>query len=532
LSPGSLRAALAPIERYVCAAGEDEETRARKTQFVAFAMLVAPAAAIWAVMYYAFGEPRTALIPLTYVILTAIDIALFLRIRRFEFFRQTQQAMILLLPFALQTALGGFVGSSAVIVWSFLAVISAVVYGKAQESVWWFAGFVLLILTSAVIQPGLRVQNALPLMLVQSLFALNVTTVSGIAFAVLYSFLTDRRKLRVLEVAYLRQEMMLRQQEKLATLGTLAAGVAHELNNPAAATRRAAEQLEDAVRRYERACRALTEAGLADTRTLLEAEEHFHDRARQRPALNPIDRADREEAIENWLDANGVADAAGLTGVLLEAGLDVAALEALAAAIPRQALGPACEWLACAWSMHSLSADIRLGSARVSDIVASLKAYSFLDHAPEQTVNVGETIEATLSILGRKIGANVTVHRALDPSLPEIDAFGADLNQVWTNLLTNAAEAIDGSGEIKVRTRLDGAGWVAVEIEDSGRGIPETDLPRIFDPFFTTKPPGQGTGMGLATAYTIVQQKHQGTLAVESRPGRTVFTVRLPVRRT
>jgi signal transduction histidine kinase len=167
----------------------------------------------------------------------------------------------------------------------------------------------------------------------------------------------------------------------------------------------------------------------------------------------------------------------------------------------------------------------------VSDIVASLKAYSFLDHAPEQTVNLGETIEATLSIVGPKIGADVVVHREFDPSLPNIDAFGAELNQVWTNLLTNAAEAIEGSGEIRVRTRPDGAGWVAVEIEDSGLGIPDTILPRIFDPFFTTRPPGQGTGMGLATAFTIVHEKHHGTLTVQSRPGRTIFTVRLPVRR-
>ena len=528
---GPLRSALAPIERLVCLAGEDEEARARKTQFVAFAILVAPAAIIWAVVYYAFGEPQTALIPFTYAILTALDIALFLRIRRFEFFRQTQQVMILLLPFALQTALGGFVGSSAVILWSFLAVISAVVYGKNRESEWWFAAFVLLILTSALIQPGLRVQNALPLALVQALFALNVSTVSAIAFAVLYSFLTDRRRLRTLEVAYLRQEMILRQQEKLATLGTLAAGVAHELNNPATATRRAADQLQETFQRYERACHALSEAGLADTRGLARVEERLLDPSTQRPVLASIDRADREADIEDWLDARGVADATGLAGVLVDAGLDVAALEALAAEIPEKALGPACEWLAGALSMHSLSADIRRGSARVSDIVASLKAYSFLDQAPEQRINIRETLEATLSMLGSKLGARVTVHRAFDPSLPDIDAFGAELNQVWTNLLTNAAEAIDGAGDIRIRTRPDDAGWVAVEIEDSGRGIPDELLPRIFDPFFTTKPPGQGTGMGLATAFTVIHERHQGQLTVQSRPGRTTFTVRLPVRR-
>jgi signal transduction histidine kinase len=521
---------LARIERVACAPGEDQEARARKAQFTAFAILVTPAGVLWGAMYYGFGESRTALIPLAYPVLTALNIALFLRPSRFEVFRQTQQAMILVMPFALQTALGGFVGSSAVLIWSFLAVISSVVFGKGREPIAWFCGFVLLVLTSAVIQPGLRVRNILPPVLIHSLFALNVATVSAIAFAVLYSFLSDRRKLRVLEVAYLRQEMMLRQQEKLATLGTLAAGVAHELNNPAAATRRAAEQLQEAFGAYESANRALRAAGLDDTAALAKLEHHLHAGSSTPPGPSSLERSDREVAIEEWLDEHGLQNLEGDTGTLVDAGLDVAALDALAADLPRPALGPALDWLARTWSVHTLATQIRRGSARISDIVASLKEYSFLDQAPIQAVNLAETIDATLRVMGATFGDGVTIRREFDPSVPIIEASGAELNQVWTNLLRNAADAMRGTGEITIRTRAE-LGQVVVEIEDDGNGIANEHLPRVFDPFFTTKPPGKGTGMGLATVFAIVRERHRGTISVESRPGRTVFTVRLPIQR-
>jgi signal transduction histidine kinase len=260
-------------------------------------------------------------------------------------------------------------------------------------------------------------------------------------------------------------------------------------------------------------------------------ERRLFEGAGTRRALGPVERSDREAEIEEWLDAHGVPDPGAVASVLVDEGLDVAALEAIAAGVPAQALGPAVGWLARAWSVHALSAEIRRGSSRISDIVMSLKTYSFLDQAPVQTVSVGDTLDATLEVLGARFRDGVVVRREFDPSLPNIEAFGADLNQVWTNLLTNAADATQGAGEIRIRTRRDGAGYVAVDIEDNGPGIPDAVLPRIFDPFFTTKPPGRGTGMGLATAFTIVREKHQGAISVESRPGRTVFTVRLPVQR-
>lgn len=521
---------LARSERIACAPGDDEESRARKTQFVAFAILIVPAAVIWAVMYYVGGEPRTGLIPLTYTLLTAGDLLILRRTHRFEFFRQTQQGMILLLPFALQTALGGFVGSSAVIVWSFLAVMSSVVYGTGREPIGWFGGFGLLILVSTVIQPGMRVSNNLPPTLVHTLFALNLATVSGIAFLTLYSFLSDRRKLRALEVAYLRQEMIMRQQEKLATLGTLAAGVAHELNNPASATRRAARHLQGALSSYERASRAVGPAVDDVDEKLAEINRRLDVKRGTSPFVSALERSDREAELEEWLEERGFDELRDDAVMFVDAGVDVAVLEELAAEFRGKDLGPMLELWVHRSSVVALTEQIRTGSARVSDIVSSLKEYSRLDQAPIQNVDLAGSLEATLQVLGGTLNDGITIHRHFDPSVPVVEAFGAELNQVWTSLLRNAGDALNGKGEIHLRTRVE-SGQAVVEIEDNGPGIASENLSRVFDPFFTTKPPGQGTGMGLATAFAIVRDRHRGSITVESQPGRTLFTVRLPVRR-
>jgi signal transduction histidine kinase len=307
--------------------------------------------------------------------------------------------------------------------------------------------------------------------------------------------------------------------------------VAHELNNPAAATRRAADQLREAVRAYERASRALGAAGMTTGTSLTKLEALLPGHAGTPVAIGALERSDREADIEDWLEARGLGRLSDDAGTLVDAGVDVAALDAVAADVPPAALGPALDWLARSLSVHLLATQIGLGSARISDIVSSLKEYSFLDRSPIQDVKLSETIDATINVLGPTLGAGITIHREFDPSVPVIEAVGAELNQVWTNLLRNAADAVRGKGEIHIRTRRAEPDQVVVEIEDNGIGIPAENLPRVFDPFFTTKPPGQGTGMGLATAFSIIRERHRGTIAVESRPGRTVFMVSLPVRR-
>jgi signal transduction histidine kinase len=325
-------------------------------------------------------------------------------------------------------------------------------------------------------------------------------------------------------------ERALRQSQKMATLGTLAAGVAHELNNPAAATSRAADQLRDAVADLEKAHLRLDAAGLTpEAREQLETlEQQARERAGKADDLDPLERSDREAAVEEWLEEHEVDEPWRLAPLLARRGLDPAELSRLAAVFPDRALPAALAWAGTAFSVYTLLHEIGQGSTRISEIVRALKSYSYLGQAPVQAIDLHEGLDNTLVILRNKLKAGITVRRDYCSGLPPVPAHGSELNQVWTNLLDNAADAMDGKGEITIRTRRREQ-WVDVEIEDDGPGIPDEVQPRIFDPFYTTKAPGKGTGLGLSTSYSIVTEKHRGEIRVESRPGFTRFTVRLPL---
>jgi signal transduction histidine kinase len=519
------------LEARVSVEGDDREVRQRKVLFTASAVAMLPAVLFWPGLYFAYGEYGAAAIPLSYLIFTAADFLILMRLRRFELFRNVQQFLILVLPFGLQLVLGGFVGGSAVILWAFIAVLSALLFGSPRVAGWWFLAYASEVVVAAALRPGLTVDNNLPHGLVMALFALNIITVSLISFAVLHLFLTDRRKLRALEVAFLNQELALRQSEKMATLGTLAAGVAHELNNPAAATRRASEQLREAVDRFELAhvgadVPPLTPKGWE----LLQSVERPAREAAVGPGeLDPLERSDRETAVGEWLGEHGVANPWELAPSLVDQGLDLPALSKLADALEPEALAAVLVRAASAFPVYRLLHEIGEASGRVSEIAAALKSYSFLGQAPVQEVDLHEGLDNTLVILRAKLKDGVDVNRDYSAELPPVPVYGSELNQVWTNLLDNAIDAMNGKGTITIRTRRDGD-WAVVEIEDDGPGIPETVRARIFDPFFTTKEPGRGTGLGLSTSYSIVTEKHRGRISVESHPGLTRFTVSLPLK--
>jgi signal transduction histidine kinase len=521
------------LEQRVSVEGDDREDRRRKVLFTASALAMFPAVLFWPGLYLAYGENGAAAIPLSYAILTAADFLILLRLRRFEMFRNVQQFLILVLPFGLQLVLGGFVGGSAVILWAFIAVLSALLFGSARVAGWWFVAYASEVVAAAALQPDLEVDNNLPHGLVTALFALNITTVSLISFAVLHLFLTDRRKLRALEVAFLNQELALRQSEKMATLGTLAAGVAHELNNPAAATRRASEQLRDAIDRLELAHVSADVPPLTpEGRELLQSlERPARELAIGPGGLDALERSDRETAVEEWLRERGVADSGELAPSLVDQGLGLPALSKLADALEPEALAAVLVRAATAFPVYRLLHEIGEASGRVSEIVAALKSYSFLGQAPVQATDLHEGLDNTLVILRAKLKDGVDVHRDYSAELPPVQAYGSELNQVWTNLLDNAIDAMNGKGTITIRTRRDGD-WAVIEIEDDGPGIPEAARANIFDPFFTTKEPGRGTGLGLSTSHSIVTEKHHGKISVESQPGLTRFTVKLPLKTT
>ena len=340
----------------------------------------------------------------------------------------------------------------------------------------------------------------------------------------------EKKKLRDLERAYLQQEVMLRQNEKLATLGKLSAGMAHELNNPVAAVLRGTEHIATALADQTHAHLALDRGGLttAQVDALDALNEQAETAARRTSELDALARADKEAELEDWLDDAGLDDAWEVAPGLVNMGLASDDLERLAAQFDAAQLAHVLDWAVNRYTVHSVLREISEGSGRVAEIVKALKTFTYLDQAPVQNVDIHVGLDNTLVILRNKLKQGVNVHRDYAADLPLIEARGSELNQVWTNIIDNAIQAMDGHGDLYLRT-LWQEPWVVVEIEDNGPGIPAEIQPRLFDPFFTTKPPGEGTGLGLNISHNIIVQKHGGTIGVESEPGKTVFRVKLPL---
>jgi signal transduction histidine kinase len=325
-----------------------------------------------------------------------------------------------------------------------------------------------------------------------------------------------------------QNDALLHQQERMAALGTLSAGLAHELNNPAAAAQRSASELNKTLLKlqvltHQIEARAFEEGQVDWLNDFMqESSRRFSSPVR----LGALEKIEKVDQLQSWLEANNVESAWEFAPAMVNFGWDADELEKVNE-------GPcfdlAVQWLGIGCMTVGLLSEVQQATGRISQIVQAMKSYTYLDQAPLLEVDVHDGLENTLVIMQHKLKHGVTVKREYSPDLPRIEAYASELNQVWTNIIDNAVDAMDGRGEIILRTYRE-AGNVVVEIIDSGPGIPPEIQSRIYDPFFTTKPPGKGTGLGLHISHDILANRHRGLLLVESKPGRTKFKAVLPIQ--
>lgn len=332
-----------------------------------------------------------------------------------------------------------------------------------------------------------------------------------------------------------RTQTAIGERERLIALGSLSAGLTHELNNPASAAVRATATLRDKVAgmRHKLAMIAEGKINVKQLHRLVELQEAAVKRAANAPKMTALETNEAEDAVVDWLQERSLS--AGFeydhAAALVAGDANVAWLDLVAEAVDESDLQSAVSWLAYTIETELLMGEIDESVSRISTLVGAAKQYSQLDRAPHQVVDVHKLLDSTLVMLTAKISPNVTVVREYDHTLPEIPGYPAELNQVWTNLIDNALGAMGEQGTLTIRTERDGD-QVAVTVGDTGVGIPPEIRPRIFEPFFTTKPVGEGTGLGLDISYRIVVNKHHGDIRVKSEPGKTEFTVLLPSEET
>jgi signal transduction histidine kinase len=522
---------------------DSDEAAFSKALVLVVALSCCACGLVWGLLYsVVFGLGPTTALPLAFVLIVGTAILVSARTKDDRPLVYAQIACITWIPALIEWTIGSTAASGLVIAWSFLGPIGALIFLSFRQALVWMGQFVLIVLVSTAFQPALLgVRLPVPPGVQAAFFAMNVGAAAAVVFtAAAWFVITIQRELTLrLEanqaLAESHRQLVASQQalvqtEKMAALGRVSAGMAHELNNPASAAQRGASQLREAVEAMSAASFALGEARLDDRQLerIQELEGGAEARVRSPVTLGPMERLDREAVIQDWLDGNRIEIGHVDAAALVDLGFDADALRELHGMFEPEALGLVLERTVWWHAIVALIAEIGHGSGRVTEIVRALKSYTYLGQGPVQAVDLNDGLNDTLVMLHGILKQGIVVTRDFDATLPRVDMHGAELNQVWTNLISNAVDAMDGQGELTVRSRRDGAEAV-VQIIDSGPGISPEVRDRLFDPFVTTKPVGKGTGLGLSISRNIVVHNHGGTIDVQSEPGRTCFEVRLPL---
>ena len=515
---------------------DTDEIRLEKLSIFLVSGACTLAGLVWTAMYLLiFGWRLTAFLPFAFVIIVGSSLVIAHLTKKHVIAIYTQIICITYITAFIQWSIGGIFDSGMVLVWAFLGPICALMFFSVRQSIFWFSLYLLNLLISAIFNDDFAAHGQVVAANTRLFF---FTMNLGVASIVVFFFasyyvnraIKEREKTNKLLQSNLQQAMALQLNEKLATLGKLSAGITHELNNPASAAQRGAAHLQDTITKLEQTSLQVGQLNLADPQmdVLKSQSQLIRDRAQELPALDTLTRSDRENAIETWLDDRGIDSAWELAPMLVNIGYSSDELMHLAQRFTNEQFPAVATFLGYRSTTYHVLDEVSHGLGRIIEIVNALKSYSYLDQAPIQSVDVRGGLNDTLIMLGSKLKLGIEVRKEYAEDIPRIEAFGSELNQVWTNIMDNAITAMDGHGEIILKTSRHES-WVVVEIQDSGRGIPPDIQEKIFDPFFTTKAPGEGTGLGLSISHSIIVQKHRGTITVSSKPGETRFEVRLPI---